>query len=130
MLQLDRVGIHENLFDLGEHSLLAFKVLARVAKEFKIELPRLFEALACWPDWKSRAMSNKIDNTAGKASALSPQTRDRPKAINGGEKTGAMTSAEIHAPVAGANRKKYCALQEIENRHDSAAAAHASSPLS
>jgi hypothetical protein len=66
-------------------------------------------------------MSNKIDNTAGRASALSPQTRDRPKAINGGEKTRAMTSAEIHAPVEAANRKKYCTLQEIENRHDGAA---------
>jgi hypothetical protein len=39
VLKLDKV-IHDNLFDLGEHSLLAFNVLARVAKEFKIELPR------------------------------------------------------------------------------------------
>jgi len=42
---LDRVGIFDNFFDLGGHSLLGIKLISRICEEFEIEVPlrRLFE---------------------------------------------------------------------------------------
>ena len=39
VLVLDRVGIHDNFFDLGGHSLAAMRVVSQVIKEFQLELP-------------------------------------------------------------------------------------------
>jgi acyl carrier protein len=39
ILGLDRVGIHENFFDLGGDSLLATQVLSRVRQAARVELP-------------------------------------------------------------------------------------------
>lgn len=39
VLVLDRIGIHDNFFDLGGDSLLAIKVAARALKELKMEIP-------------------------------------------------------------------------------------------
>ncbi len=39
VLRVDRVGIDDNFWDLGGHSLIATKVLARVRDNFGIELP-------------------------------------------------------------------------------------------
>jgi acyl carrier protein len=39
VLSLDEVGVHDNFFDLGGHSLAATRVVSRVIKEFQIELP-------------------------------------------------------------------------------------------
>jgi acyl carrier protein len=46
VLDLDRVGIHDNFFEIGGHSLLATKVVSRVRETFQVTLPlhRLFEA--------------------------------------------------------------------------------------
>jgi amino acid adenylation domain-containing protein len=46
VLDLERVGIHDNFFDLGGNSLLATRILARIVARFKVELPMkaLFEA--------------------------------------------------------------------------------------
>jgi acyl carrier protein len=46
VLRLDRVGIHDNFFALGGHSLTAMQVIARVRDAFTIELPLrpLFES--------------------------------------------------------------------------------------
>ncbi|HVR97693.1 MAG TPA: amino acid adenylation domain-containing protein, partial [Thermoanaerobaculia bacterium] len=41
VLGLARLGIHDNLFDLGCHSLLAMKIVARLREAFQVELPLL-----------------------------------------------------------------------------------------
>jgi len=38
VLGLDQVGVHDNFFDLGGHSLSAAQVIARVIKHFQVEL--------------------------------------------------------------------------------------------
>ncbi len=39
ILSLDRVGIHDNFFDLGGHSLAATRVVSQVIKQFQLVLP-------------------------------------------------------------------------------------------
>jgi amino acid adenylation domain-containing protein len=39
VLAIDRVGIHDNFFDLGGHSLAASRVISRVIQSFKLVLP-------------------------------------------------------------------------------------------
>jgi amino acid adenylation domain-containing protein len=39
ILSIDRVGIHDNFFDLGGHSLAASRVISRVIQTFQLELP-------------------------------------------------------------------------------------------
>jgi acyl carrier protein len=39
VLSLDRVGIHDNFFDLGGHSLAATRVVSQVFRHFQLELP-------------------------------------------------------------------------------------------
>jgi acyl carrier protein len=39
VLSLDGVGIHDNFFDLGGHSLAATRVVSQVIKQFQLELP-------------------------------------------------------------------------------------------
>ena len=38
MLDLDHVGVHDNFFDLGGHSLAATRVISRVIKTFPLDL--------------------------------------------------------------------------------------------
>lgn len=38
-LGLDRVGIHDNFFDLGGNSLVATRVVSKVINQFRLELP-------------------------------------------------------------------------------------------
>jgi amino acid adenylation domain-containing protein len=46
VLQLDRVGVHDNFFDLGGHSLIAVRVASRVRQAYGVQLQvrKLFEA--------------------------------------------------------------------------------------
>jgi amino acid adenylation domain-containing protein len=46
VLQINKVGIHDNFFALGGHSLLATQVTSRLREMFQVEIPvhRLFEA--------------------------------------------------------------------------------------
>jgi amino acid adenylation domain-containing protein len=39
VLALDQVGIHDNFFDLGGHSLAAMRVVSRVIKQFQLQIP-------------------------------------------------------------------------------------------
>ena len=39
VLKLERVGIHDNFFEVGGHSLLAAQLLSRIRNIFKVELP-------------------------------------------------------------------------------------------
>src|SRR3990172_6913022 len=39
VLSLDQVGIHDNFFDLGGHSLAATRVVSQVIKKFQLEIP-------------------------------------------------------------------------------------------
>jgi amino acid adenylation domain-containing protein len=39
VLSLNRVGIHDNFFDLGGHSLAATRVVSQVIKKFQVEIP-------------------------------------------------------------------------------------------
>jgi len=39
ILSLDRVGVHDNFFDLGGHSLAATRVVSQVIKQFRLEVP-------------------------------------------------------------------------------------------
>jgi acyl carrier protein len=46
ILKLDKVGIHDNFFHLGGHSLIATQIVSRIRDAFKLDLPlrTLFEA--------------------------------------------------------------------------------------
>jgi acyl carrier protein len=39
VLLLDRIGIHDNFFDLGGHSLAATRVVSHVIKNFQLDIP-------------------------------------------------------------------------------------------
>jgi len=39
ILTLDQVGIHDNFFDLGGHSVAATRVVSRVIRTFQVEVP-------------------------------------------------------------------------------------------
>ena len=39
LLRVDRVGIHDDFFDLGGHSLTAMRVISRVSESFGVEIP-------------------------------------------------------------------------------------------
>ncbi len=73
LLNLDRVGIHDNFFVLGGHSLLATQVVARVRQTLGVELPlrAMFEAPSV-AEFARRIESARKD---GRVSQAPPITR-------------------------------------------------------
>jgi acyl carrier protein len=67
VLALDRVGIYDNFFDLGGHSLAATRVISQVIKKFQLEIP--LQALFAAPTVAEMAaviemqQGNKISQT-------------------------------------------------------------------
>ena len=39
ILQIDKVSIHDNFFDLGGHSLAASRAIVRIREQFNIDIP-------------------------------------------------------------------------------------------
>jgi acyl carrier protein len=39
LLRLDQIGVHDNFFDLGGHSLMATQIVSRLRSEFGLEIP-------------------------------------------------------------------------------------------
>jgi len=61
ILSLDHVGIHDNFFDLGGHSLAATRVISRVIQTFQLELP--LKALFDSPTVAEMAMIIALNET-------------------------------------------------------------------
>ncbi|MBS2032787.1 MAG: non-ribosomal peptide synthetase, partial [Deltaproteobacteria bacterium] len=68
-LRVEHVGVHDNFFDLGGHSLLSLQVIARVEKETGVQLsPRVLllntleQAAALLPDERPLAASKTVAN--------------------------------------------------------------------
>jgi enterobactin synthetase component F len=40
VLKIERIGVHDNFFDVGGHSLLAVKLLAKISAELRVVLPQ------------------------------------------------------------------------------------------
>src|SRR6185436_3751063 len=91
ILKLERVGIHDNFFNLGGNSLLAFQLISRVRDEFNIELPlaRVFETptVAELSNWIGEATARGLDRTAASIKALPRQRRTRASVNELWEKT-------------------------------------------
>ena len=70
VLNLDKVGIHDNFFHLGGHSLLATQVISRVNNSFQVEIPlrQLFES----PEIAGFASCVDASIGAGEAPQITP----------------------------------------------------------
>ena len=69
VLRLDRVGVHDDFFEIGGHSLLATQVISRLHRTLKVDLPlrTLFEAPTV------AKLTQQIENArAGKEGLLAP----------------------------------------------------------
>jgi amino acid adenylation domain-containing protein len=86
VLEVERVGAHDNFFRLGGHSLLATRVVARVRDAFGVELPlrALFEAPTV------AAFAERVESLAGAggdggARPIPRAPRDRPLPLSFGQ---------------------------------------------
>jgi amino acid adenylation domain-containing protein len=80
LLQLSRLGIHDNFFEIGGHSLLAMQFIARVGDTFQAELSlrQVFEAptiaeLAAVLDKKQKQPAAQIAPPVPRAQRISPE---------------------------------------------------------
>lgn len=80
LLKVTKVGIHDNFFDLGGHSLIATQIVARIRESFHIELPLklLFEGYDIYE------LAKKVDETtqAKKSNVVPPITAVKRGAIS------------------------------------------------
>jgi acyl carrier protein len=81
ILKLERVGVHDNFFNLGGNSLLAFQLISRIRDEFKVELPlaRVFKTptVAELSGWISDATARGLNRTGPSIKPLPRQRRTR-----------------------------------------------------
>jgi non-ribosomal peptide synthetase component F len=94
VLSLDRVGVHDNFFDLGGHSLAATRVVSRVIKQFQLEVslqslfqsPTVAEMAAVIAEHQGKKLDKKELNriltemeslSEAEASRLVEEARDR-----------------------------------------------------
>ncbi|HBC56776.1 MAG TPA: non-ribosomal peptide synthetase, partial [Gammaproteobacteria bacterium] len=59
LLPVERVGVQDNFFELGGHSLVATRVISRIRKRFKVELP----VRALFENQTVNSLANRIENT-------------------------------------------------------------------
>ena len=85
VLDVRPIGIHDNFFDLGGHSLSAGRLVARVTKEFQLEIslqslfqsPTLADMAAGITEYRERKLDDKVGGVAaGAALSLRPLPRD------------------------------------------------------
>ncbi|MFI5179274.1 MAG: SDR family oxidoreductase, partial [Vicinamibacterales bacterium] len=77
VLGIDQVGVHDNFFDLGGHSLLTVDILARLRRQVGIDLPvaRLYEGEALSPAFVAVLLEQAQSGPAA-ATTVSADNRD------------------------------------------------------
>jgi acyl carrier protein len=86
ILSLDQVGVHDNFFDLGGHSLAAFRIVSRVIQTFRVDLspkalfdsPTVAEmAIVIETNMPKPATQEKLDRILSEVEALSNEEAKR-----------------------------------------------------
>jgi acyl-coenzyme A synthetase/AMP-(fatty) acid ligase/acyl carrier protein len=79
LLKLERVGVNEDLFRLGAHSLLATQVVSRVRRVFQVEIPlrALFETPTIAGLAQKIEQAKEHDHTTARGPQLTAVSRER-----------------------------------------------------
>ncbi|MCX4679849.1 amino acid adenylation domain-containing protein [Streptomyces sp. NBC_01433] len=82
ILKLDSVGVHDNFFALGGHSMASMRLLGRIRAEFGVELSirDVFDALSV------AALAARLEGAAATRPALVAGHRDEPRVLAPGQR--------------------------------------------